>query len=313
MPFKHLVPPIDGPAVTSRFDALVESGLVLYDENQKIVEYQDGELKFDFVLTKALLKKPTLSTPQQQLRENDRKNVSSNVTHLRPGSDIDTNGYEIGDDGGDNHFLIVNKFCFSRPHFMMLTSDGHRRQHEHLNQSDLEAAWKRLTYLNDKANDYVVFFNCGKDSGCSRLHKHLQLMPLPAAGFAVDFLNSNSEQEPKVPFEWFYHKFEGSIPTSLSLVETYDRLLQQATAVWKDSKGQDVSDEFACPHNVVFTARWMVIIPRRRAAINEKAGVNSLGMLGIIAVATESEIDAWKRLGMTDSLKELGIAKRIAT
>ncbi|KAF4993184.1 hypothetical protein FGRMN_6669 [Fusarium graminum] len=311
MASKHPAPPIDGPAVTSAFDALVESGSVLYDENQKIVEYQDGQLKFNFVLTKALLKKPTLSTPQRQLMEEDQNNISPNVRSLRPGSDVDTNGYEIGDSGSDNHFLIANKFCFSRPHFMMLTSDGYRRQHEPLYQSDLEAAWRRLICLNDATNDYVVFFNCGKDSGCSRLHKHLQLMPLPATGFTVDFLNSSSKEEPRIPFEWFYHRFESDTVTPLSLVETYDRLLQQATAVWKDSVGQDLLDGYACPHNVVFTARWMVVIPRRRAAINKEAGVNSLGMLGIIAVATESEIDNWKRLGMTDSLKHLGVAKEM--
>ncbi|KAF5661384.1 ATP adenylyltransferase II [Fusarium heterosporum] len=312
MASKHPVPRIDGSAVTSGFDVLVESGFVLYDEDQKIIAYQDGELKFDFILTKALLKKPTLSTPQRQLAEEDQKNASPRVKSLRPGSDVDTNGYEIGDSGSDGHFLIANKFCFSRPHLMMLTSDGHRRQHEPLDQSDLEAAWRRLNYLNDATNDFVVFFNCGKDSGCSRLHKHLQLMPLPATGFAIDFLNSSSKEEPQVPFEWFYHKFESGTVTPLCLVETYHRLLQQATAVWKDSVGHDLSDGHACPHNVVFTARWMVVIPRRRAAINKEAGVNSLGMLGIIAVATESEIDNWKRLGMADSLKHLGVAKEMA-
>ncbi|KAL9573955.1 hypothetical protein ACKAV7_001899 [Fusarium commune] len=230
MTYDQPTPTFDGSVLLSRFDALTKSGLVLYDENQRIVEHTDGGLKFHFVLTKALIKKPTLTTPDQQAQS---ESLLSNGTQLLPGSDIHTNGFEMGESESNTHFLIANKFCFSRPHLMMLTRDGHRRQYEPLNQSDFEAAWGTLATLNDASTGYVVFFNCGKDGGCSRLHKHLQLMPLPANGFAVDFLNSNDAKEPKVPFEWAYHRFEDGIPSTCKTVEVYLHLLQQATEVWK--------------------------------------------------------------------------------
>ncbi|RYC88127.1 hypothetical protein BFJ63_vAg8985 [Fusarium oxysporum f. sp. narcissi] len=311
MTYDRPAPTIDGSALLSTFDVLTKSGLVLYDESQKVVERTDGDLKFHFVLTKALIKKPTLSTPEQSSASG---NGLSNSKQLLPGSDIDTNGFEMGDSESSTHFLIANKFCFSRPHLMMLTRDGYRRQYEPLNQSDFEAAWGTLASLKNATTDYVVFFNCGKDGGCSRLHKHVQLMPLPASGFAVDFLNSNSTtKEPKVPFEWFYHRFQDSAAAASKGTEIYLQLLQQATEAWKASTGKNVPDGEACPHNVAFTSRWIVVIPRRRAAVNKEAGVNSLGMLGVIAVATEKEIENWVKLGLTNSLRELGVPRNVGT
>lgn len=195
---------------------------------------------------------------------------------------------------------------------MMLTRDGYCRQYEPLDQKDFQAAWPTLAALNNTTTDYVVFFNCGKDGGCSRLHKHVQLMPLPASGFAVDFLNSSSTEEPKLPFEWFYHRFEDSATAYSKGAEIYLHLLQQATETWETSTGKNVPDGQACPHNVAFTSRWIVVIPRRSAAVNKQAGVNSLGMLGVIAVATEKEIDNWVKLGLTNSLKELGVPRNTA-
>lgn len=45
------------------------------------------------------------------------------------------------------------------------------------------------------------------------------------------------------------------------------------------------------PHNMILTKRWIMVIPRRRGGINKEAGVNSLGMLGVVAVATRKEIE----------------------
>ncbi|KAF5671857.1 ATP adenylyltransferase II [Fusarium denticulatum] len=297
-------PTTDRSALLSRFDTLTKSGLVLYDKNKKVVEHTDGDLKFHFVLTKALIKKPTLSTPEQS-------SASGNglSKQLLPGSGIDTNGFEMGDSESSSHFVIANKFCFSRTHLMMLTRDGYRRQYEPLNQSDFGAAWATLASLNNGTTDYVVFFNCGKDGGCSRLHKHVQLMPLPADGFAVDFLNSDSAKEPNVPFEWFYHRFQDNTAAASKVTEICQHLLQQATEAWKASTGKNVPDGQACPHNVAFTSRWIVVISRRKATVNKEAGVNSLGILGVIAVATEKEIEKWVKLGLTSSLEELGVPR----
>lgn len=130
-------------------------------------------------------------------------------------------------------------------------------------------------------------------------------MPLPANSFAA-FLDSPEKPEPKVPFEWFYRRFEGEVIPA-TLFRVYNDLLEEATKV-----GGVVASEpgAACPHNVILTKRWMIVLPRRRGAINKEAGANALGMLGVIAVATTKEIDNWVRLGLRNSLAELGVPKK---
>ncbi|KAI9034787.1 uncharacterized protein KD926_005578 [Aspergillus affinis] len=307
--------------VISKFDRLVESGLVLYDDKQQIIEHIDGDLKvriapstisrtmhlltpfkFHFVLTSALAKKPTLTTSQPQPETANRE------PEKREGSDISTAGFEI--DETDTHCVIANKFCFARPHLMLLTGDGRRRQYEPLDEADLHVAWQ---ILNAAEKDYVAFYNCGSDGGCSRLHKHLQVMPLPANSFAA-FLDSSKGEMPetKVPFEWFFQRFEEDvILTSSALVGVYNDLLDHTTRVGEGRAEHAASapSGAACPHNMILTKRWMIVLPRRRGAINKEAGVNSLGMLGVIAVATTKEVDNWVRLGLTESLAELGVPK----
>ncbi|OGM49827.1 hypothetical protein ABOM_001437, partial [Aspergillus bombycis] len=296
-------PKMEESLVLSKFDRLVESGLVLYDDKQQIVEHIDGDLTFQFILTTALAKKPTLTTAQHQ-----PEIIPTQRPEKQEGSDISTTGFEIITT--DTHIVIANKFSFARPHLMLLTLDGHRRQYEPLDEADLDGVWR---ILNATETDYTAFYNCGRDGGCSRLHKHLQVMPLPANNFAA-FLDSPEgwESETKVPFEWFYRRLGGEVD-SAALVEVYNDLLGEATEVGggRGEHAASVPSGAACPHNMILTRRWMIVLPRRRGAINKEAGVNSLGMLGVIAVATRKEIDTWVSLGLTESLAELGVPKEI--
>ncbi|KAL3422718.1 tetraphosphate phosphorylase 2 (ATP adenylyltransferase) [Phlyctema vagabunda] len=287
--------------ILSKFDGMVKSGLVLYDEKQETIEHIDAELKFHFILTSALAKKPTIHTPQPRVEDHPEL-----YKLRRDGSDISTDGFELGD-VGNTHFLAANKFCFARPHLMLLTSDGHRRQYEALDESDLSAA---LTSINAFGKDYAVFYNCGQDGGCSRLHKHMQLLPMPKDSFAA-FLNTDDGSETSVPFAWFYHRFEDQQVTPTSLVMIYNELLRQADRVGhgRSENADKAPPGAACPHNVIFTKRWIVVIPRRQAGISKQAGANAMGMLGYIATATTSEMDNWTRLRLTETLEQLGVPR----
>lgn len=190
---------------------------------------------------------------------------------------------------------------------MLLTFDGYRRQYEPLLEADLDSAWRVLGLAGEK--DYVAFYNCGQEAGCSRLHKHLQVMPLPTNSFAA-FLDSE-EPETNVPFEWFYRRLEGKEVTHAALSRIYNDLLEEATKVAGRHRDRTASapSGAACPHNMILTKRWMIVVPRRQGAINKEAGANSLGMLGVVAVATTEEIDNWVRLGLTKCLAEMGLPK----
>lgn len=169
--------------------------------------------------------------------------------------------------------------------------------------------------LSAAATDSVAFYNCGRDGGCSRLHKHLQMMPLPASSFAafLDRKGGTEKAETKVPFEWFYRRFDDGEITPTILIKIYKEMLDQATKV-SAGHGEHAAKGplgAVCPHNMILTKRWMVVLPRRQGAINKEAGVNALGMLGVIAVATRKEIENWVRLGLTESLAQLGVPKCI--
>ena len=226
----------------------------------------------------------------------------------RDGSDISTGGFEIGDIGS-THFVAANKFCFARPHLMILTSNGHVKQYEPLHENDLQVAWTALTAIS---RNYAVLYNCGQDGGCSRLHKHMQLMPMPGNSFAA-FLDSEDGKEPSVPFHWFYRRFESQHVTPADLTEVYTNLLKEVTRVGKgrSQHADSAPPGAACPHNMILTNRWMIVLPRRQAGINKEAGANAMGMLGYIAVATQNEINNWVRLGLKETLSKLGVSREI--
>ncbi|GKZ29573.1 hypothetical protein AbraIFM66950_005605 [Aspergillus brasiliensis] len=282
--------------ILSEFDKLVNSGVVIYNDNAV----------FQFLLTSALAKKPTIqstpATPKPNGDDQDQK---------QEGSDISTHGFQIGQIS-PSHFLIANKFSWARPHLMLLTNDGYRRQYEALDLDDFRSIWSLLSTFH--TTDYVVFYNCGQDGGCSRLHKHLQLIPTPSNLFASFLDARDGEREPpRVPFEWFYHRLNSRDWDPERLLEIYNHLLEQATKTASRDPSENpksVPSTSASPHNFILTKRWMVVLPRRRAAVNAEAGVNAIGMLGYIVVATQKEIDNWVRLGLTDSLRQLGVARQ---
>lgn len=143
----------------------------------------------------------------------------------------------------------------------------------------------------------------------------MQLMPMPKHSFA-SFLDSEDDsngKEPAVPFHWFYHRFEshGQSTAPVDVTRVYADLLEQATRVGegRSQHAADAAPGAACPHNMILTRRWMLVLPRRRAAVNKEAGANAIGMLGVIAVGTRKEMDHWVRLGLTEGLRQLGVAK----
>ncbi|RFN50203.1 hypothetical protein FIE12Z_5517 [Fusarium flagelliforme] len=288
---------MDESSVLQKFALLIENDLVFYDDEQQIIEHMDTSLKF--ILTSALLKKPTFQTNAPK----PESHVNVFARNL-DGSDIDTADYEICRIG-ETHFLAANKFCYARPHLMLLTLDGYKRQYESLDQND----WQALhSILRGQTNEYVGFYNCGQDGGCSRLHKHMQLIPKPKDSFAA-FLDEEDAEEPNMPFQWFYHRFGSANVTPEDLLDIYNELLQKATEVGAglSENAKTLPRGAAIPHNMLVTKNWMAVLPRRRAAVNKEAGANALGMIGVIAVATQKEIDNWIEIGPAKALAELGV------
>lgn len=252
-----------------------------------------------------------------------------------PGGDISIAGFEVAPIRG-THVLAFNKFCAYRPHLLLLTADGRRRQFEALDAGDLAAARDVLLGLNGAGGrggdggagrsgqqEYLVIFNCGREGGCSRLHKHMQVIPAPdAIPLWPDTVTSPTAAEGaqgEPPFRYSVQRFgpgggngAGEVPSAEDLAVRYRSMLLEATravpgresVVEEDGDGKGV----AVPHNVILGRRWIVVIPRRRADV-DGAGVNAAGMLGVVWAAGDETVDTWRGRGPRWILGEVGVRK----
>ncbi|KXH68083.1 ATP adenylyltransferase [Colletotrichum salicis] len=372
-------------SVLALFDEKVRDGIVMYAEDMEKIYHEDQGFKFEFRLTAALKSKPaavednaelddaddekgptqtttsTTATHSQTTHTNNTKHTNNKITLDEegnlPGGDISIAGFELttipvsssgtggGGDGEATHVLAFNKFCAYRPHLLLLTADGRRRQFEGLDERDLGAAVEVLGGLNggwgsdgdgdagEKGQEYLVIFNCGKEGGCSRLHKHMQVIPAPDAipmwPDLVDRPGSESvtdaeaddsrkkqqqeEQKQEPPFRYFIHHFTGPSPPSPNdLTAKYKHMLRQATdlipgrekVVEEDGDGRAV----AVPHNVILGRRWIVVVPRVKAGV-DGADVNAVGMLGVVWASKGETVGKWRELGARRVLGEVGIRR----
>ncbi|OHE95856.1 ATP adenylyltransferase [Colletotrichum orchidophilum] len=374
-------------SVLAAFDEKVRDGTVMYAEDMEKIYHDDGGFKFEFRLTAALKSKPAAVEDNAELDEAqgngkarpDEKGNSSQPTTAKhhhhhdqadgsehkneivldkegnlPGGDISIAGFELttvgggGGEGEATHVLAFNKFCAYRPHLLLLTANGRRRQFEGLDERDLGAAVEVLGVLNgrwggevtdgkgDEGQEYLVIFNCGKEGGCSRLHKHMQVIPAPDAipmwpdlvsgcgtGTGTEAKsNGGGKQQQEPPFRFFVHYFPPDLPNgnagtapppSVSdLAAKYRHMLRQATdlipgreaVVEEDGDGRAV----AVPHNVILGRRWMVVIPRTKAGV-EGADVNAVGMLGVVWASRQETVGKWRELGARWVLGEAGVRR----
>ncbi|KAF6840615.1 ap4a phosphorylase 2 [Colletotrichum plurivorum] len=313
----------DEASVLARFDRLVEEGTVLYSPDLRKVHHTDGGFKFEFRLTSALKSKPAAVSDNAELDEEvssqkhpppppaeQSKTAADDWLPLDedgciPGGDISVSGgFLLGPVNGGSHALVFNKFCAYRPHLMLLAADGRRRQFEALGRDDLSAAAAALDGLGE---EYLAIFNCGRDAGCSRLHKHMQIFPAP--GDFVLWPDDEASQPP--PFRCFIKRFDdGKIPETGELAKVYGDMLRDAASlvpgreevVEEDGDGREV----AVPHNVVLCRRWMVVVPRTQAGVGG-ADANAAGMMGMVWASGEDVLERWMAFGPRRVLGEVGV------
>jgi len=221
------------------------------------------------------------------------------VAKFGPGSDIPCadERLKIGLING-SHILAFNKFCIDVPQLLLLTLDSYRRQHEPLDLDDIDAA---LTALHQLPSMYIIF-NGGEPAGCSRVHKHMQLLKAPPVAFSL-FSKPDADRS-KVPFRHFVYRSEkGSGFSATQMYQGYRELLLQARQAL--GLGSDVNSE-PCPHNVVIYQNTIIVIPRRKAYV-QGTSANAGGFLGSAWMADEATAAEWISLGPRHVLAELGL------
>jgi ATP adenylyltransferase len=115
-------------------------------------------------------------TCQDQQRDRHNVSFSSPTFLLRP----KTNPFLPFDPRmqvfrvGSAHHLLLNKFSVVENHSLLIT-DTFEWQHDHMSLGDFAA----LACLFRHGLTFLAFYNCGKDSGASQPHRHIQFLPLP--------------------------------------------------------------------------------------------------------------------------------------
>ncbi|KAI8166914.1 Diadenosine 5',5'''-P1,P4-tetraphosphate phosphorylase 2 [Colletotrichum sp. SAR 10_70] len=155
---------VDEASVLAQFDALVRKGTVLYSDDLKKIHHQDGGFEFEFRLTSALKTKPAAvfdnseldaaTTPPKSPSPSPANAMELDAEGQIPGGDISVAGFVISP-VNNTHVLMFNKFCAYRPHLILLTANGYRRQFEPLWREDLEAARDVLRGLNSKGGSHT--------------------------------------------------------------------------------------------------------------------------------------------------------------
>lgn len=300
-------PTLNEEYLLTQFDRLVAQGTVVYQPDHRVVSMSDRGLPVGHPTPPSSPHPLTLSQIQFHILESHNakprapsdphQHSSPTQPGCRPGSDIKISGYEVAT-LGPTHLLMVNKFPAARPHLLILTQDGFKRQYEALTPDDLSAGRLVLASLRSR---HLLLFNCGISGGCSRLHKHMQVLPAPDPEM---FVLWPDVEEPKPPFRFFRYRFgAGALPEPDELARIYRALLRRAE---RALGCRVLLGEAAIPHNVVLDRRWMVVIPRRAAGW-EGADANAAGMLGLMWLSSEEKVRLWMEKGPAAVLGRLGV------
>jgi ATP adenylyltransferase/5',5'''-P-1,P-4-tetraphosphate phosphorylase II len=194
------------------------------------------------------------------------------------------------------HDLALNLFCVDRPQLLILTLDSYQRQHDPLALDDFKAGLEALRLFPSM----YILFNCSEAGGCSRIHKHLQGLRGPP--YAFEYMIRASEGKCHVPFRFFTHHFDNGLKSASAseVLGVYTKLLDQTREILKVGQGD------VCPHNVILWNDMLIVIPRRRG-FTDGASANAGGMMGCVWVPDENHVEEWRRIGIANVLRELGV------
>ncbi|KAE9982644.1 hypothetical protein EG327_005795 [Venturia inaequalis] len=246
--------------------------------------------EFEFRVCPAFREKPQ---PKEETSEEP-------VKMMGEGSDLqDDPTIEITRING-THILLYNKFCISKSQLMIVTANSYHRQYDPLDGDDLEAARIVLCSLT---SPHFIFFNGGVTAGASRKHKHLQVLRTPKDSTNLLVNKHTTKEFPKLPYKYFSVDFaDQAQPSKELLLKTYQNLLGRCEGLVSGKQGESV------PHDVILTKHWMVVIPRSKRNFEGSSDVNAAGMVGMIWLKHDEEVDKWKELGPARVLRQLGVS-----
>lgn len=217
-------------------------------------------------------------------------------------------------DLGAEHVALLNKYNVFDNHLLIITRD-YEDQEAWLTAADFRALWRCMG-----AFKAFGFYNGGRTAGASQPHKHLQVVPLPLseAGPAVPLSAlvpraaqlSEAGVVPELPYlhgvmpiprQWWQSPRDGA----QAAFEGYRSLVQAVgLSAGPISRGQRQS----APYNLLVTAAWMMLVPRRREAFHGVT-INSLGLAGAMLARDEEQLALLKQRGPMAALEYVTVPR----
>ncbi|GAA5921871.1 hypothetical protein JCM1841_000953 [Sporobolomyces salmonicolor] len=317
-----------GPKIRAQYATAVRAGSVLEYTNSEVVELDDEKtgIPFEVRFVPALAKKPTRS-------DAEAKKESKPIDPFEPPYQQDLfvaedTVKEDGDEHGESFVVLLNKFCVTPRHFLLVTKDF-VKQTTPLSPLEIFASYSILKQLGLREK-HLAFFNCGVESGASQPHKHLQFLPLPNGVAPFDsFIDSHKPQDTKSPFQLPlpYANFTAllELPSNAVDVPGYlgnrflqllDLMIDHLRRLAESDSEQDASFSPGpirlsnLSYNVILTTSYLHLVPRLcekfTTASNRGVSINSLGFAGMVLVKEQEALDEIKEIGVLEVLKGVG-------
>ncbi|CZT09974.1 uncharacterized protein RAG0_14578 [Rhynchosporium agropyri] len=159
--------------VLATFDEFTRHGIIQHGPSE-VVPLVDDNFAFEVRICSGWSTKPlTVTGPSEAKREIeiDKFGPGSNITLSHPRqivSELCTS---------TTHTLALNICPVVRLQYLLLTKDSYRLQTEPMDLDDMKVSWDFLK--TEGGEKFYVMYNCGQDAGCSRSHKHMQIVPKP--------------------------------------------------------------------------------------------------------------------------------------
>ena len=163
------------------------------------------------------------------------------------------------------------------------------------------------------------FYNGGLDSGSSKPHRHIQVLPYndDVPQWVVKQTEEalkNSPQEDKLnykliklPFFKRYKHFVCELPTKPTpdtlggwkiIAEIYNERYQKIMVMLGNENHQS-------SYNLIWTLDWMLVMLRSKEHLFDKHSVNSMGVLGSLMIEQDEDFNSFTDTKVTQLLDEI--------
>ncbi|CEG73093.1 hypothetical protein RMATCC62417_08538 [Rhizopus microsporus] len=257
-------------------------------------EKESGGIKFEITCAPALAKKPT----------NEDKSQEKVNPFLNPNPDLVVK--EL-----DEHLILLNKFAVIPNHLLLVTKEQ-KSQEELLFPNDLYETYK---ILQEFGSPLLAFYNCGKNSGASQAHKHVQLVPLngkngvqPPIKKLYDQIHDRRVGQiyamDKLPFVHVIMQLDTNIIRAATKREDLTDYLSQMFFGLLDAMFQQLRENaqpMNTSYNFLMTEEFMMLIPREKEKVtishdnkDYEFSLNSLAFAGMLLCKSEEQLEAMK-------------------